>query len=370
MASTQNLLEKILISKSSLQELADYIQDHSTRLPYSHSKNHKIIATFNDNAFQASLKFYQPNNSDNADENKQDYINDPLPVQLFQPYGYMCQPAVGVYSNEYEPILPLINLILQETWFNSYHPQQDDNNITNITHSKLINDIKSTLLSLRSKHNLSADQPVHSSSYILLHSTPNFSPCQHFQCPSDSEINLILHPFRFPSAGKDANSTIFCGVYGRINISGAHLDGNQIKSALDKGCPLDCIEERAISIHSQRFSPCNNHISIDSKASSSAFYAVSMFYDENSKTLNVCVSFHVILNNSQREEVVTTAIGESQTVADLLVKLLTVKYNSRDSSWERIMREMVELIDLQSIRVSKHHHKHSVDHDRLESAVS
>eukprot|EP01126_Amoeba_proteus_P015260 TRINITY_DN1684_c0_g1_i10.p1 TRINITY_DN1684_c0_g1~~TRINITY_DN1684_c0_g1_i10.p1 ORF type:complete len:201 (-),score=27.88 TRINITY_DN1684_c0_g1_i10:216-818(-) len=91
--------------------------------------------------------------------------------------------------------------------------------------------------------------------YVMIHSTPILSQCQHFLCNNTNEVNMMYHSWAFPDVPfafeTDIGTTLWMGLFGTKSIRPVHLD------LMEGGIAFDCLKPRLCIIHHCAFSPEN-----------------------------------------------------------------------------------------------------------------
>lgn len=123
------------------------------------SRNKHIIGSC-ENPFQASMVA--------AGKERKDAKSDPLNLPLFDGLGYACVPMVGVYGDNYDPLLPdcLLELDMDRT--------------------ALTKQLPASLVKA-----LSLGKEEQCQLFFMVHPLPQRGPCQHFTCESMSELNMM-----------------------------------------------------------------------------------------------------------------------------------------------------------------------------------
>ena len=229
------------------------------------------VATFDDAAFQCYA------------ESLDDTTAEPLRTNV-TPLGHICAPLLGTYMETYEPVVPLI---LLQTGFSPEKVPEE-----------LMAAIPSSDVSLS----------------IQVHGQVPMNPCQHFQCDSYSEINVVFHSFFFPTVtpwAEEGNKfkVIQCGLFEANNVVEVHQNAKDEKCS---GLSFNRLALRDCIIHGGAYSPCNCQIDRIPDSEWMTFWSVAT---EGGKT---CVSFHAICGNDAIEAKMRQQAKECQTIRELI----------------------------------------------------
>ena len=186
-------------------------------------KQEHPIGTFNENAFQLSLK----------------ERNNTLSFPLFDFYGFPCITSCGVYGDEYEPLIPNVIIELPITGLVNYRQSI----ISKEEEISIFNEE----LDLLTK---SIDPTLPTDFFLVIHPKPKPNICQHFQCENTNEISIMFHPWVFKSqelredieVSEVAQVGLFCP---SDNLALVHQD---IVEETSRGMPFNQLESRTVCI--------------------------------------------------------------------------------------------------------------------------
>ena len=114
----------------------------------------------------------------------------------------------------------------------------------------------------------------------------------------------MLHPWIFKDEAFEEDLTkiesVEIGVFQHSGVSSVHLDLE------DGGAPFDKLEKRTVSIHTQSFSPCNMHLTVDYHGFQIATFTTVVIYKERA-----CIFKSLLPTNQQTEDKLIQIIKQS-----------------------------------------------------------
>jgi hypothetical protein len=231
--------------------------------------------------------------------------SDHFGVPLFDLLGYACVPHCGVYGEDYQPWTPLLMLRVPSS-----------NAVLNSISTKAASHLHTD-----------ATNALSTDAYIMVHPCPIRRPCQRLLCTSKDEMNVMLHCWAFPSVkfnmDLDVSVDVDVGVFDTIGVKEVHQDMTDIRA---RGCPFERLETRAVTMHSMRFSPCNNHIGLE-HCSMHAFVVVAkkkLSADSKQQhSTEQVISLHVLAGNVQVEQALRTITSSANSLGELVHDLVT-----------------------------------------------
>jgi len=386
-----------MAATSNLRGLAEF----ATESAMGHMRKCSLVYGLNEKAFQFEIER-------SRDDATVYQARDVLSVPVSELLGVHCIPACGVYGDAYEPLVPLVLLSLPLIASRGHK----------LSYPQLPASVNRTMDFSRFEH---VDFVV-----VVLPQLVR-GVCQHFTCDSTDEFNVVYHLWSIPDAstavftGVSRQTAILCGAFELHGVDSAHLPAVQTSSELKVldsilprahgataapntgsgthdslpsadgkmpadsgvpslkatepsnakhsrdglGIPVNSLDWRAVVIHNQRFSPCNNQLrlldqledgspcmlhsfwlvgathdsSIPTTAASPPATNASSFQASSAGTTGVfpappslddatvavipgsrCViSYHVIAGTPQMEALLAQSAAGSQTIGELLL---------------------------------------------------
>ncbi|KAH3745125.1 Acyl-CoA synthetase family member 4 [Pelomyxa schiedti] len=223
--------------------------------------------------------------------------HDPLPVELFDVFGFPCVPLVGTYGEDYWPSEPIVLLCAPLTPMDrgAFPPE-------------LIENVDMTLAS---------STPI----YAMVHRRPPIGPCQHFSCDSFNEINMMYHFWLYSDQkfeNLEIQEEVEMGIFCTQNVTPAHLPHSDPKTA---GIEFNAVSPRLVTIHSSSFSPCNAQMTLPPEAKCHHFFSLGRSKQRGKQV----VSYHVIVNDEETYSQVQEMASNAHGASDLLCSMVSVE---------------------------------------------
>lgn len=222
-------------------------------------------------------------------------------VAAFDGLGVLCVPHLGTYGDEYEP-LPHLVLV-------GFPCGGDVAGLVG-TYGGVL---PAALLAALEATGAVADTACEL--WFCAHPPRAAGPCQHFTCERTDELNVMWHAWALPGArfwggGAEAvRTTLAAGVFEARGVSPAHQD----LKAVGAGVPFGRLGPRDVSLHHQRFSPCNNQLRADAGAEWHSFFAAAVSEDRR----RAVVSHHLVPGTPALGERLAAAAHGANTLSEL-----------------------------------------------------